>query len=387
MNNIIALFKGGLSRSKGILIVALAASIGVAFLIIVGTSSMITDIGSIRLGFIDRDASAVSSDFARHLEDDLGMELVISDSVDDMNTELVNKRISGIIEVPPGFEEALLSEAVIPVELTFAGDYANEVFTRGYVESYMQSLGLLSLAAGGDKAELGLFLEDARSNRVSVETLAKDEELFQDQKDRDIYRLMIAFILMLGFYMSISIAGLLFTDRTNGTYRRIKAGSVTSFQYVSSVAAIGVILMLLINGPSLGLYAVAGGDPGVPFAATAGLMAAYSLFVIAFGIFVGLVMPSFSGIIALTVAVATITSMLGGAFFPVEMAPAAFHAMGHIAPQFWFFEAVNAIQTGVGNPLGPALIILLMAVLFFVLSGIYFAGNRGMLRTVSTRGA
>jgi len=387
VNNFVALFKGGLSRSKGILIVAAAASIGVALLIIVGAGSMVTDIDVIKLGFIDRDASAASSDFALYLEGDLGIELVRSDNVDHMNTELVNKRISGLIEAPAGFEEALLAGEPIPVELTFAGDYANEVYTRNYIKSYMQSLGVISMAAGGDAAALGLLLGDARSKHISVATLAKEEELFQEEKDKDIYQLVIAFVMMLGFYMSISIAGLLFADRTKGTYRRIKTGRVTSPQYVSSVAAIGLMLMLLISGPSLALYAALGGNPGVPLAATVGLMAAYSLFVVAFGIFVGLIMPGFSGIIALIVVVATITSMLGGAFFPIDMAPAAFRAMGHIAPQFWFNEAVIGIQTGAGNPIGSALVILLMAALFFVLSGIHFAGSRGMLRTVSARDA
>jgi len=388
MNNFIALFKGGMSRTKGILIIAVFASIGIGLLSIVGTNAMVTEASALRLGFIDRDGSAVSADFARYLEEDLGVELVHSGNTDEMNTLLVDKRISGLVEVPSGFQDALLSGRFdLPAELTFMGDYANEVFTRGYIDSYIQSLGVISLAAGGEDVALKTLLADAKANRVPVETLAKDDALFQTLKDKDVYRLMLASFLMLSFYMTICISSLLYSDRTQGTYRRIKTGCVTSVQYISSIAAIGIMLMLLINGPSLVLYGISGGDAGVPMAATVGLLAAYSLFVIAFGMFAGLVMPGFSGIIALVIATVTITSMLGGAFFPIDMAPAAFRAASHITPQFWVFEAVGAIQSGEGNPLGAALIILLMAALLFVLSGIHFASNRGMLRTVSTRDA
>jgi ABC-2 type transport system permease protein len=388
MNNFIALFKGGMSRSKGILIIAVFASIGIGLLSIVGVNSMVTDISTLKLGFIDRDGSAVSADFARYLEEDLEVELVRSDDVDEMNTLLVDKRISGLIEVPSGFQEALLTGRFDrPAELTFMADYANEVFTRGYIDSYMQSLGVISLAAGGEDAALESLLAGAKANRVLVETLEKDAELFQAQKEKDVYRLMLAAFMMLSFYMTICISTLLFSDRTQGTYRRIKTGRVTSAQYISSVAAIGIMLMAMINVPSLVLYGISGGDPGVPIAATAGLLAAYSLFVVAFGMFAGLVMPGISGIIAMVVATVTITSMLGGAFFPIEMAPAAFQTISRVTPQFWVFETVTSIQNGDGNPLGAVLVILLMAALFFVLSGIHFASNRGMLRTISTRDA
>jgi ABC-2 type transport system permease protein len=343
---------------------------------------MVTDIETIKLGFIDRDDSAASADFARYLKEDLGIELIVSDNVGEMNSLLVEKRISGLIEAPAGFEEGLLSGDLNPVELTFMGDYANEAFTRGYIDSYMQSLGVTAMAAGGDAAALDALLTDVRENRVPVETLEKDEVLFKEQMDKDVYRLMLATFMMFSFYMAISISSMLFADRTRGTYRRIKASRVKSPQYVAAVAVIGFVLMVLVNGPSLVLYGLSDSDPGVPIAATALLFAVYSLFVVAFGMFAGLVMPGFGGIIAMNVGVVTITSMLGGAFFPIETAPAAFQALGHIAPQYWLFEAVKAFQTGEGNPVGAALVVLLMAVLFFVFSGIHFASNRGMLRTI-----
>ena len=391
MNNFTALFKGALSRSKGILLTAVVVAIGIAALVISVVSSTGAEAEVIKLGLIDRDGSMVSADFARYLEEDLGISLFFSDNVDEMNTKLIDKKVSGIIEVPEGFENSLLSGKRNPVILTFTDDYANEAFTRGYIESYMQSLGAIFKAAGGDAAELHSILKNVSENSVSVTVTEKDDSLIQAQADRDSYRTMISFILMFSFIMSISIATLLHSDRMAGTYRRIKAGRVTSFEYVASVTGIGAFMMLLINGPPLVIYALLGGDAGVSIGATAGLVAIYSLFVIAFGLFIGLVMPTNGGIIAVIIGVTTITSMLGGAWFPIDMAPRFFQVLSRITPQYWFFEAVGAWQTGAGgqagyaggqagSATGPLLIILLAASLFFVLAGVQFTTNKSLSR-------
>ncbi|MCL1895953.1 MAG: ABC transporter permease [Clostridiales bacterium] len=385
MNNIAALLRGGLSRSKGVMIMAVAVSLGIVFLLsLIINSSAAEDIGAIKLGVIDRDGSAVSADFKRYLADDLGIELVFSGDVDEMNTALIEKRIAGLIEIPAGFELALTSGSPAPVELTFTDDYANEMFTRGYIDSYMHSLGVVSMVAGGGAASgggaaaLGDMLALAQENVIPVETIEKDDELMKEEMAKSGYRLMLSFFMLFSFIMSISLASMLYSDRSEGTYRRIKAGRVTSFQYISSVAVIGAVLMFLIDGPSFAVYALSGNDPGVPALATAGLLAAFSLFVIAFGMFIGVVMPGFEGIIAVIVAAGSIMPMLGGAWFPLDMAPELFKTLGKATPQYWVFEAVEYWQTGEGNAVGPLIIIVLMAALFFVLAGIRFTSNKGL---------
>jgi ABC-2 type transport system permease protein len=382
LNNFAALFIGILARSKGILITSILVSLGIAALGIGIVNASGTAAEDIKLGFIDRDGSAVSADFARYLEDDLGIVLVRSDDVDEMNTSLVDKHISGIVEIPKGFETGLLSDSAKPALLTFMDDYANAAFTRGYIESYVQSLASSTMVSGGDTAELGLLLEQTAENRVSVAVTEKDDALVRAQADRNAYNLMISFLMMFSFIMTISIASMLHSDRMAGTYRRIKAGRVTSLEYVSSVTGVGILMMVLINGPALVLHALTGSDPGVPYAVTIGLVFVYSLFVVAFGLLIGLVMRTNNGLIAVIIAVTTITSMLGGAFFPIGLAPRLFQVLGYVTPQHWFFRAVSAWQegAGAGGAIGPVLIITLAAVLCFVLSGIQFTTNKSLAR-------
>jgi ABC-type multidrug transport system permease subunit len=91
-------------------------------------------------------------------------------------------------------------------------------------------------------------------------------------------------------------------------------------------------------------------------------------------------MPGQGGILAVIIAVTTITSMIGGAWFPVDMAPQFFQTLGQFTPQHWFFEAVNAWQTGAGGAVGPTIVILLAAALCFVLAGIQFTANKSLSR-------
>ena len=380
MRNFNALFKGGLSRAKGILLVAVAVSIGVAMIVLIVVNSFGATANAVRFGFIDRDSSAATSDFAHYLETDMGIELVASDNVDEMNTELVEKKISGIIEIPAGFEASLLTGKPDPVLLTFMDDYANEAFMKGYIESYMQSIGVASVASGGDAALFESILAKAEVERISVSAIEKDKELLKIQADKEGLHLLLSFFSMFSFLMSISIATMLFTDRMEGTYRRIKAGRVTSFEYVSSVAAIGALMMLLIGAPAVAMYALSGSDPGMPVPAIIGALAALSMFVISFGLLIGLIMPSHGGIIAVIVAVTTITSFLSGAWFPINMAPDFFRMLGKITPQYWFFEAIGAWQTGSASPAGPILIVLLVAILCFVFAGVQFTSNRSLAR-------
>jgi ABC-type multidrug transport system permease subunit len=94
-------------------------------------------------------------------------------------------------------------------------------------------------------------------------------------------------------------------------------------------------------------------------------------------------MPSFSGIIAVVIAVSTFTSMFGGAWFPMDTAPPMFRAISKFTPQYWMYEIVGYYEDGTG-PIGiPMAIILLAALLFLILSGILFSGNKSDARTLA----
>jgi ABC-2 type transport system permease protein len=384
MNNFLSLFRGSLLRAKIVLIVSLAVSLGVAGLSIVLTMSSgqsdNSSLPAIKIGFVDMDGSASSKDMARYMSKDLNMELVRSTDQERLDSELVEKRISGIVKIPKGFESALLAgEDQVPAELTFLDDYANEIFVRGYIGTYMSSLAILSASANGNSSDFQKLLSEAAESGVTVNTAEKDSSQEKKQSDMEGYGYMIGFYMMFTFMMSMGLSSMLFEDRVAGTYRRIRASRTTSVQYVAAVAAIGFVISLTIEGPSLLLYSLSGAEPGVPMGITVLLLFVFSVFVIALGLFTGIIVTSMNAIVGVTIAVANITSMCGGAWFPVENAPKVFQYIGLFTPQHWIYEVVRSYQEGSGgNIVLPIAIVLLAAMLFFVLAGVRFASNRNV---------
>jgi ABC-2 type transport system permease protein len=236
---------------------------------------------------------------------------------------------------------------------------------------------VLATAADGDAAVFERMLTEAGRLESDVETGHGDAELARREAQKEGFWFMLGFFMMFSFILSISIAQMLHTDRLDGTFRRVRASNVTSVEYVASIAAIGFIISLLIEGPALLVWHASGSYSGVPFGVTALMLFAFAVLVNAFGIFVGIVMPSFSGIVAAVVAVGTITSMLGGAWFPVELAPPLFKTLAKFTPQHWFYEAVYSYEDGAGAFGIPLAILLLASLLMLILAGLRFASNKG----------
>ncbi|MDR1495671.1 MAG: hypothetical protein LBS67_01960, partial [Clostridiales Family XIII bacterium] len=195
MKNFGVLFRNGLLRSKGILIIALAVSLGVMGISILASTLGSGDAGtptdSIKLGFMDGDSSALSDDMRTYFQDGLGVELVETGDRDELDSELVNKHISGIAEVPEGFQSALLAGDPVPVDLTFTDDYANKAFVNGYFESYLASASVLAAAADGDAAVFERMLTEADRLESDVEIGRGDAELARREAQKEGFWFML----------------------------------------------------------------------------------------------------------------------------------------------------------------------------------------------------
>jgi ABC-2 type transport system permease protein len=316
-------------------------------------------------------------------ENELGATLITSNDRERLESELLNNNISGIAELPKGFQDALLTDAPKPVELTFTDDYVNKAFMSAYFEAYMASVSVLAAAADGNEAVFEQMLKETGRSEHSVTAVRQDAGLARQEAEKETYWFMIGFFMMFSFMMSIIISQMLHTDRLDGTFRRIRASSVTSAEYVASIAVIGFIISLLIEGPALLVWRATGSYSGVPAGVTVLMLFAFAVLVNSFGIFVGIVMPSFSGIVAVVIAVSTITSMLGGAWFPMDLAPPLFKTLSRFTPQYWVHEALYSYEGGSGAIGIPLALLLLASLLLLLLAGIRFQSNRGNARALS----
>ena len=81
----------------------------------------------------------------------------------------------------------------------------------------------------------------------------------------------------------------------------------------------------------------------------------------------------------LIIAASTILALLGGAYFPLELAPTVIQQVAQVSPMFWLSEGILRVQddNAVGW-LACAGVLMAFAVLCFVVAGRKFSGRRSV---------
>jgi ABC-2 type transport system permease protein len=329
--------------------------------------------GPVNIGYLDHDKTAVSADFERYATERLGMTLVEGDSR-FLETELVEKRVSAIVEVPAGFGKAVVEGSESALLTTFMDDYANRVFLEAYLEGYTDSLTILAAVAQGDEARLERLLADVEEQSAEVTSVPLEIEGAQATLDREVLGVVLGFFIFVSPILALGMANLLYDDRVNGTYRRVKASNVHTLSYVSGICVAGFIAALLMVLVLFGFLLVIGKGATLPLAPTMVLCLLFALFIVSLALVFGLFINNRMAIFFSLVIAATVFSLLGGAFFPVEYSPGFMQQLAHISPVFWFTEAFNGLLDGdTSGFFLSAGILALFALLGFLVSAVRFA--------------
>jgi ABC-2 type transport system permease protein len=380
MRKMLDLFRWNLRREKIALIITVGAS-----LVILLTGALIMDVSSnnfvsTNVAVTDEDHTAVSEDMIRYLADDLQMEVITDYTGEEIQTALVEKDISAAITIPAGYQDSLLALEPTTLPVTVLGDYENAAFVQGYLDRYAASLAELAVGADGSADAYEELLADAKESAVKVNTVEKNDELLKKDAQMDGFLSAVGFYIMFSFMLMISLSAMLISDRKNGTFRRIKAANVSSLSYTGAYVLVGLLGAMLMLVVPLAACRIAGIYTGVPFGAMVLILFCYAVFVVAFGLLIGIITPSINGALTIIIAVCTITSMLGGAWFPIETAPKVLQMLGRFTPQYWVLQTLQDYQGSGGSLLAPVSILLLASVLCFILSGVRFASARAGAR-------
>lgn len=373
MKKALLIFYNTLRRSRLILLVALLCGIALCFVFGAMANMFGGNYGGIPVGLLAHEETAVTADFRAYLTDELGMEVTESDDIEYLNTELVERHIAAVVEIPQGFEDALLAGGPIPLEVSFLDDYANAAFVQGYLENYTSGLATLALGAGGDAEKLEAMLGDLQGYMIPVETQVTTGTSLQTITQQSAFRQVMGFYLMFCFLLAFATALQLFDDRQNGLYNRVKVSNVRTMQYLVGTCSVGMVNAVVLIAPFFIYIAVIKADIGIHLWQAAVLCLLYALFVVAIALAASLYLATKNAITAGIVGASTIMCMLGGAYFPITTSPDFLQKLARATPQFWFINAVEALQENIAASwwLNAAAIVL-FALLFFILAGIRF---------------
>jgi ABC-2 type transport system permease protein len=410
MKNILILTRLNIKRSYYAIILSVFGA-AMLSLILYSMGNLISDltIAKVNVGWLDYDNSTLSKDFSRYLNEELNFALVREDTFDDLVSELIDKDISVIIEIPEDFQQKMLTEAQPEVTITSLEDYENAAFVKAYINSYISSIRILAAGADNNMNNFEQLLNDYTSENITLSrtaaTTTDKEELFGESgfiNSIGFYLMFIfsitlsrtaatttdkeelfgesGFINSIGFYLmfifsiSVILAFMVVDDRVKGVFNRIQATPVKPVHYIIGSGIFGLILCFIQIGLFVGYIALKHIKTGIPIGIILLLLILFSLFTVCFSLMIALATKSRNAITAVIIGFSTIGCILGGAYFSLDMAPDSLQKMARILPQYWFMDAFRRIQADVTANIYPNLIILsLYIILSFLIGAVLFA--------------
>ncbi len=373
MKKTLILVKNALRRSRVFLLVSLLGGV-LLCLTYVGMATLIgQEYEGIPIGFYPHEETAVTADLRGYLAGELGMKLTESADTQFLNTELVERHIAAVVEVPGGFETALLNGEAIPLQVSFLDDYANSAFVMGYLENYTAGLATLALGANGSAETLKTMMDGLQDAMMPLDIKQSDGEAHIEATQHNAFRQVAGFYLMFCFMLAFGLSTQLLDDRKKGLYARMKASNLRTLQYLAGTCVPNLLSAILLIAPFFVYVAATKQSTGIHIWQAAALCFLYALFVVAFAIVAAMYLNSRNAITAAIIGTATITCMLGGAYFPLATAPQFLQQLARATPQYWFMDALNSLQKDPASQwLLHAGIILLFGLLLFIVAGIRF---------------
>ncbi|MFA5659372.1 MAG: ABC transporter permease [Oscillospiraceae bacterium] len=375
MKNIFFILIASFKKNFGYVFLA----VGCAVILILLHNTILTtsnNYSKIRVGIIDNDNSPLSENLKNYLCDELDMIITENLTYDEFSLVLIDKKISAIIEIDEGFEASAQNASLKPLIITILGHYENAAFLNVYLESYMNSIGILSSASNGDIALFDTLFSDYKLNGNEIEALDASSIDREKEFNKDVSIAAIGFFLMMIFGIGLAISYMITDDKILGVYTRIQASPIKPYQYLVGSTLFGILLCFITIFLYIGCLAAEKIDAGIGYGTLSFMLVLYSLLMIAFSLMAALVFKTKNSIMALSIGFSTIGCIMGGAWFPLDYSPKALQTLAKITPQYWFMDAVRMLSADENANISINIVALLLFTLLFSLVGLYAFSNR-----------
>jgi ABC-2 type transport system permease protein len=333
-------------------------------------------VANVSVGVIDYDNSKLSEDFKDYLKNDLKYDFKENYTYDKLADKLIDKDISVIIEIPEGFYEKFALGGKENIIITPLDDYQNTAYVEAYINNYLGSINVLSQGAAGDRETFDHMLTGYKDFKIQVTQSAIEIMDRETIKNRTGFINSVGFFLMFIFSISVAVALMVIDDRQSGVFNRIQVTPVKPLHYIIGSGIFGLFLCLLQIGIFCGYIQFIGIDTGVPMLIIVLFMSLFSLFTVCFSMAIAVVLNSKNAISSIIIGFATVGCILGGAYFPIDLAPKTLQNLARILPQYWFMDALRNVQADVTANIYPNITILaLFSILSLLVGAVLFAQN------------
>ncbi|MDR2531864.1 MAG: ABC transporter permease [Oscillospiraceae bacterium] len=282
-----------------------------------------------RFGIVDNDNSLLSNTLANQL----GLRYNI-DEVDeaDISAVLIDQFVPWVLVIKEGFEQDVLNKNT---ELTSLEGYSlviSDVSELGRITAENITRALMIL--GTDDETLLSAWGEAAQTEIRVAGVG---DYWEDIAQ---WLAMFGFISILTAYFVVKT---LLDDKFRGMPDRVGVLPISSRSYLlqGTLAAfiateISVGLTLLVLGYTLGAI------PNVLLMFL--LMSLYNLFSVSLVLTIASIAKNLGAASVAMVMIATLSSMLGGLFWPLEMVPDLMRRVAWFTPGYWYGEGMRNIR-------------------------------------------
>ena len=359
MKNIWLLTMTNIKRNYFSIIISIFGAVTLCFLLTaMGNLAADLTLSKTEIGVIDEDQSKLSEDFKNYLSKELDYAIIDQESYDKLSTELIEKNISVIIEIPEDFYEQASIGNKKEITITTLDDYENAAFLQAYLNNYLGNIRFLSKSAAGDQKVFDQLLTDYKIRIIKVNQAAAYTIDKKEFTEKEGFNNSIGFFLMLIFGLEVFISFIIVDDRYSGVFNRIKITPVKPTQYIIGSGIFGLLLSLIEVGIYCGYIVLMDINIGFSVGLLIFVMSLFSLFTVGFSLAIALSLKSKNAIISIIMGFSTIGAILGGAYFPIDLAPKTLKNIARVLPQFWFMDTFRRIQADPNANIYPNIIII-----------------------------
>ena len=369
MNNILKIFVGTLRRLKIALILAvICGAAGIAIYFPGRSANFSIDSGEkIDVAVIDNEQTEITECMKKYFSEKVSFN-IIEENPEKFNDMLLNTDVSAIIEIPKGLQQDLLDGKEVKIKSTTLDDYENGAFISVYIDSFMQSAYTAAKAANHDVKMFTDIISADSETRLSIENAvvsSNEPELVMAG-----YRLSAGFMLLLIFGVGIFVTLAVMDDKSYGTYNRMRVSSVTGIQYITGTALAALLVSLLVSLPLVLFLIFTGAPISLDCVQLIAVNVLFSLFSSGLSILLALLIRTKQTLFILSGCIASVGTILGGAFFPVDDSIGFLKCLSVITPHYWF---MNFVEGSSQQPMLNILILALFAVIMYLASAVIFS--------------
>lgn len=333
--------KGRLKKKTDILVYILIPPVlAVLFMLLISSGNS----SAVSIGIADMDKSESSFQLIEYLK--ANDKYAVSElEPDELQTAVGKKEVRAGINIPAGFESYLRDGSTkVLIEIVSIEGVAVTGWLKGFLDqkiSVMYKAGVLL----SDSGDYDRVISEYQNKYITVESVEVTDVSTKMSGTRAGFG-MYTFASLFGIW---SICALGFKEKIHKTYQRIMSGPVSPWQYMAGYTLACMFFAMIHAVVSITLmYNMFNLADLLPLGQFAILVTLFYVAVIPLGLFLVSLGKSESSVMAVNVVFLTITCMLGGCYWEVELMPDAMQKLAHGTIQYWFTDGIAGLMKNNG---------------------------------------